>query len=236
MGQFADTAKAIAVIPARGGSKRIPRKNIRPLGGKPLLGWPVLTALESGLFSRVIVSTDDDEIRQVALAHGAEVPILRPADLSDDFTPTVAVVAHELRAALKLDTSIAAACCIYPAAFSLTADDLSRGFDLLRDGVRPYVSSVVQFAHPIQRAMELSADGGLRFANAEAASSRTQDLVPMWHDAGQFYWGVTLAWLDAMAILPNSAGLVMPSSRVVDIDTEDDWIRAEQLMRVLRQN
>lgn len=223
---------SLAVIPARGGSKRIPRKNIRPMNGRPLIAWAIETALASGEFSDVVVSTDDDEIAEIARALGASVPFMRPADLSDDNASTVSVVAHAVVHLHGLGHEFGHVCCIYPAAILVTADDLRGAREVLLASSQDYASTVVRFGHPIQRALALGADGALQFVDPEAAAQRTQDLPPRWHDAGQFYWGRADAWLNTTPILPNAVGYELPSHRAVDIDTEDDWLRAERLHAV----
>lgn len=223
---------SIAVIPARGGSKRIPRKNVRLMNGRPLIAWAIDTAIASGEFSDVVVSTDDDEIAEIARALGASVPFVRPAELSHDHASTVSVVAHAVEHLLRRGDEFDLACCIYPAAILVTAHDLRGALAALLASSHDYASTVVRFGHPIQRALDLGADGALRFADPEAAGHRTQDLPPRWHDAGQVYWGRAGAWRKATPILPNSVGYELPSHRAVDIDTEDDWLRAERLHAV----
>ena len=225
---------SVAIIPARGGSKRIPRKNVRPLSGRPLLWWSVRLCLDSGAFDDVIVSTDDPEIADIATRAGASVPFVRPADLADDFTPTVDVIAHAIEWLEAAGRSLELACCVYPASVFLAPDDLRRSRDLLiATPGASYVATVMRFPHPIQRAMTMSDDGSLAFVQPEFAGHRSQDLEERWHDAGQFYWGRAQAWRDRLPILPNSVGYPVDSSRVCDIDTEDDWRRAESLHRIL---
>lgn len=224
----------LAVIPARGGSKRIPRKNVRPFVGKPMIAYAVEAALAAGLFDRVIVTTDDDEIAEAASAAGAEVPFRRPADLADDHTPTVPVIAHAIGEAQRRGWAGDAVCCIYPSVPLLDPTDLHRAFALLETGVADYVFPVAPFPSPIQRAMRREADGVTRPFHPEHASTRTQDLEPAYFDAGQFYWGRVEAWLAGRNIHANGATIVLPESRVVDIDTPDDWDRAEALYRIAR--
>ena len=198
-----------------------------------MLSWPVDTALESGLFAKVVVSTDDEAIRQVALDCGAEVSFPRPTHLSDDYASTVEVVSHEVRLLLDVNSDIQYVCCIYPAAFAVTADDLSRGLELLTASANPFVAAVSRYVHPVQRAMRLAKDGSLGFVSPDAAVQRPQDLEELWHDSGQFYWGTAQAWLSEIPILRSAAAYCMDGNRVVDIDTEDDWKRAELLIRSL---
>lgn len=223
----------IAVIPARGGSKRIPRKNIRDFCGKPLIAWPIAAARESGCFDRILVSTDDDEIRAVAEAHGAEAPFRRPAELSDDFTPTVPVIAHAIAWARRTG-AVERACCIYATAPLLRGDDLVRGRAILDQGDRDYAFSVTTFPFPIQRALRLDGRGHVVMIDPAQRETRSQDLEETYHDAGQFYWGRAEAWLAHRPILAaRSAAVVLPRKRVQDIDTLEDWERAELLFRML---
>ncbi len=224
-------ARAIAVIPARGGSKRVPRKNIRTFAGRPMIAHALRAARASGLFARIIVSTDDSEIMAVARAEGAEVPFVRPAELADDHTPTVPVIAHAI-AALGVGADVPV-CCIYACVPFLAADDLAAGLALLETGVAPYVFPVTPFPSPIQRALRRGADGRVAPFFPENVNVRTQDLEPAYHDAGQFYWGRAASWGAGLSIHGHAAGLVIPSWRVVDIDTVEDWERAEAMARLL---
>lgn len=225
----------LAVIPARGGSKRIPRKNIRPFAGRPMIGYAIGAARDSGLFDHVVVSTDDDEIAATALELRAEVPFRRPAELADDHTPTVPVVAHAVRACDALGWTASEVCCIYACVPMIEADDIARTLNLLADGPgAAYTFPVVGFPSAIQRALRRGADGATRPFFPEYQQTRTQDLEPAFHDAGQFYWGRREAWLEGLSIHGNASTIVLPEWRVVDIDTEDDWKRAEAMHRVLR--
>ncbi len=227
------SAGCIAIIPARGGSKRIPRKNILPFAGKPMIGYAIEAAQMSGLFDRVIVSTDDAEIGEVSRSLGAETPFVRPADLADDFTPTVPVVAHAIQACRALGWPVDTACCIYPGVPFIAIDDLRAALRLLESGVAPYAFPVTGFPSPIQRAMRRQADGRIAPFDPAFVNVRTQDLEPAFHDAGQFYWGHAEAWLQGLNIHANGAAIVLPEWRVVDIDTPADWQRAEALFRAM---
>jgi pseudaminic acid cytidylyltransferase len=219
----------IAVIPARGGSKRIPRKNIRDFAGKPMIAHAIDAALASGMFAHVIVSTDDEEIVAIARAHGAEVPFVRPADLADDHTPTVPVIAHAITACRELGWAVDHACCIYPGVPFLRVEDLVQALQLLHSSGAPYAFPVTEFPSAIQRALRRLPDGRMTPFNPEFELTRTQDLEPAYHDAGQFYWGKAEAWLTNNRVHASGVGLVIPNWRVVDIDTLADWERAEIL-------
>lgn len=223
----------LAVIPARGGSKRIPRKNVKDFCGKPMIAWSIQTALESGCFDRVIVSTDDDEIAEVAIAHGADVPFRRPAELADDFTPTVPVIAHAV-AWQQQTMPVSSACCLYATAPFVRADDLQTGLRMLDAGGADYAFSATTYGFPIQRAMRVDGGGHPSMFQPEHAGTRSQDLEEAWHDAGQFYWGTAEAWLTNRPILgPDSVVVALPRYRVQDIDTVEDWQRAELIFNAL---
>lgn len=223
----------IAVIPARGGSKRIPRKNIRPFHGRPMLAWPVEAALACGLFERVVVSTDDPEIAEVARAHGAEAPFLRPPELSGDQTAVLPVVQHAIEA---LGGDVAFVCQIYPTAPFLRPEALREGFEVL--AARPdkaYALSVASFPAPVQRALRITPGGALEALYPEHRQTRSQDLEPAFHDAGQFCWGRTQAWIAGEPVFSDRAlPVAIPRHLVQDIDTEEDWRRAELMFAALR--
>lgn len=224
----------LAVIPARGGSKRIPRKNIRTFRGLPMVAWSIAAAWASGLFDHVIVSTDDPEIARVAREHGAQVPFTRPVELSDDHTGTMPVTAHAVRWALDQGWPLQAVCCIYATAPMLTGGDLERGLRLLDDTGKSFAFAATDYAAPVFRAFHRSEDGGVAMLFPEHHATRSQDLPRVLHDAGQFYWGRPKAWLEAETLFgSDSAPLEIPRSRVQDIDTPEDWLRAEALCRVL---
>jgi N-acylneuraminate cytidylyltransferase len=226
----------LAVIPARGGSKRIPRKNIRAFCGKPIIAWSIEAAHEAGCFDRVLVSTDDPEIAAVAREHGAETPFTRPAELSDDHTPTIPVIAHAIRWQEAQGDEVQAACCIYATAPFCRAEDLREGLRLLEEGGADYVFPVAGYAYPIQRALRRDAHGRVGMFQPEHAATRSQDLEPAYHDAGQWYWGTRDAWLEGRPIFsPAAQAVVLPASRVQDIDTPEDWARAEVMFRALAE-
>jgi len=224
----------LAVIPARGGSKRIPRKNIRSFGGRPMIAWPIQAALESGCFDRVIVSTDDAEIAAVAQAEGAEVPFLRPAELSDDHTATIPVIAHAVAWQNAHGATAQEVCCLYATAPFVRAEYLRRGLEVLRETGASYAFSVTSYAFPIQRAIRITREVRIEMFQPEHFNTRSQDLAEAWHDAGQFYWGRAEAWLsDGPLFGPDSAPVPLPRHRVQDIDTPEDWERAEWMFRAI---
>jgi N-acylneuraminate cytidylyltransferase len=222
----------VALIPARGGSKRIPNKNVRPFLGKPIISYSIEAARACGLFDRIIVSTDSEAVAQVARAHGAETPFLRPAELADDHTGTGAVVRHGLRWLVAEGAELTYACCIYATAPFLTAAVLRAGFERLKASTFQYAFSVTSFPFPVERALHLEADGAVRPIWPDKMPLRSQDLAPAYHDAGQFYWGRARAFLDEVPLASSAAlALVLPRHRVQDIDTPEDWHYAELLYR-----
>lgn len=227
---------ATAIIPARGGSVRVPRKNVRPFLGRPMISYVLGTALRSGLFEQVVVSTDDEEIAGVARECGASVPFLRPAALAGNDTPTSAVVLHALDR-LEEHGKIGEAdylCCVYPTAVLTTIDDLRRGLQILVDTGAATAYSVVEYPHPIWRAMRENPDGRIEMIWPEHANTRTQDLPRTFHDAGQFYWArVSTYRAERSFYTTNSVPVLLPRFRVQDIDTPEDWTRAELIYRVL---
>ncbi len=224
----------LAVIPARGGSKRIPRKNIRDFAGQPMIAYAIRAAQGSGLFDSIVVSTDSDEIAEVARQFGAEVPFMRPASLADDHTPTVPVIAHAIDAVSASGRPPSLVCCIYPGCPLLDPADLRAGLSLLLDRKAHYAFPVLHFPAPIQRALRRRNDGSVTPFQPEHSQTRSQDLEPAFYDAGQFYWGHARAWTDGIDIHRNGVALIVPSWRAVDIDTPDDWHRAEALYRAAR--
>jgi len=225
----------LAIIPARGGSKRIPRKNIKLFCEKPMIAWSIEAALQSGCFDQVIVSTDDEEIADVARRYGATVPFVRPAELSDDHTGTIPVIRHAIEWVNAQGQSVEQACCLYATAPFVSPDDIRRGFDTLLDTGSDYAFSVTSYAFPIQRAIRLNAEGRVEMFNPEHLNTRSQDLEEAFHDAGQFYWGKADAWLQGRMIFsPASVPVALPRHRVQDIDTPEDWVRAEWLFKAMQ--
>lgn len=221
---------SVCIIPARGGSKRIPRKNIRAFCGRPMISWPIRAAIDSGCFDRIVVSTDDDEIADVAKECGAEVPFRRSADLADDHTPTIPVIADAInRLAIADRTPV---CCLYATSPFVIPADLCAGLDRLRETGAPFVLSVTTYAFPIQRALRRDASGVVEMFDPAQMQTRSQDLEEAWHDAGQFYWGHAESWKSGRGIFEAGAqGLPLPRHRVQDIDTEEDWRRAELMFQ-----
>ncbi len=223
----------IAVIPARGGSKRIPRKNIKIFYNKPMIVRAIDVAQKTGLFDFIVVSTDDPEVAEIALSNGALLPFIRPASLSDDHTPTVPVIAHAILEMNKLGYFPEYVCCIYPCSPFLKNEDLIKSFEILDSQSIDFVYPVVEYPHPIQRAMRRLSSGKMEFFNPQHELTRTQDLEKSFHDAGQFYWGKSSSWIEHKKMHTDGVGMEIPKWRVVDIDTQDDWKRAEILYSAL---
>jgi pseudaminic acid cytidylyltransferase len=223
----------IAVIPARGGSKRIPRKNVKLFCGKPIIAWSIEAALQSACFEHVVVSTDDTEIADTARRCGATTPFVRPAALSDDHATTAAVVCHVIEWYAAHGVAPQHVCCIYATAPFVTAVDLKHGLHILEQSGASYAFSVTHYAFPIQRALRLDRDNRVSMFQPEHSQTRSQDLEPAFHDAAQFYWGRTQAWLDRKEMFSSaSAPVVLPRTRVQDIDTPEDWEQAELMFRL----
>lgn len=224
----------LAIIPARGGSKRIPRKNIRSFAGRPIIAYSIHAALESGVFDRIIVSTDDEEIAAVARNAGADIPFLRPAALADDHTGTNAVVKHALTWFADHGEVFDQACCIYATAPFVQARYLREGLATLETSGKSYAFSVTSFPFPIQRAIRINSDGAVEAMYPEHVTSRSQDLEEAYHDAGQFYWGRAEAFLnDVVTFSAAAVPVILPRYLVQDIDTLEDWHRAELMFKAL---
>jgi N-acylneuraminate cytidylyltransferase len=223
----------IAIIPARARSKRIYRKNIRDFAGKPIIAYPIATAISSGLFDHVIVSTDDDEIAETAERYGAQVPFRRPLALGDDHTSTDSVLIHALGECRRLFGAVQQGCCIYPANPFLDAGDLHRGLDLLASHQATSAFPLIRYDFPIEQAFVLE---GVRPRPRwpEQIMARSQDLIEHFHDAGSFYWCDVEKFLRAGRLFTeDAAAFVIPSERCQDINTLEDWARAEDKYRLL---
>lgn len=224
----------LCVIPARGGSKRIPRKNIKSFCGKPMIAWSIEAALQSACFDQIVVTTDDAEIADVARQFGAQVPFLRPAALSDDHTGTTSVIAHAINWFAEQGQPPGQVCCLYATAPFVAAEDLRTGLKVLTESGADYAFSVTGYAFPIQRAIRITSASRVEMFNPEHFTTRSQDLEEAYHDAGQFYWGKANAWQQGNIIFSlASAPVMMPRHRVQDIDTPEDWLRAEWLFKAM---
>ncbi len=226
----------LAIIPARGGSKRIPGKNIKSFAGKPLIAYSIDAAIASGLFNKIIISTDSEEVAEVAKAYGADVPFIRPKELSNDIVGTRPVTNHAIKFCIEQFYKHKFCCCIYATAPFLQAKYLRQGLDSLKqNSEKSFAFSVTSFPFPVQRALIKSPAGVLPMF-PESINQRSQDLEEAYHDAGQFYWGRTDDYLSDQQIFSHhSLPVVLPRHLVQDIDTPEDWLRAELMFKAYVQ-
>ena len=224
--------KSLAIIPARGGSKRIPRKNIKDFLGKPIIAYAIETALNCGLFSDVMVSTDDPEIAEIAKNYGAAVPFLRSKNNADDFASTVDVIKEvEREYNARFSLVFNKICCIYPTAPLIKPEHLRAGMLLLIESDFDAVFPVVPFSYPIWRGLEVT-DGRVKMVWPENQNVRSQDLKPVYHDAGQWYWYNPTKITDSL-FTSNTASIILSEEEVQDIDTPSDWLMAEMKYKLL---
>ena len=227
---------SIAIIPARGGSKRIPRKNIKDFYGKPLIAYSIQVALESKLFDKIIVSTDDEEIANVAKNYGAEVPFIRPKELSDDFTGTGDVVKHTLDWLEENGETFKFVCTIYATAPLLLSDYLIEGYEKLKNSDAINTFSATSMPFPIQRTFKVNDEGRCEMFTPEHYTARSQDLEEAYQDAGQFYWTKVDQTSDEIMFGKDSIPIILPRHLVQDIDTLEDWQRAEIMYKVIQES
>ena len=226
----------LCIIPARGGSKRIPRKNIKEFCGQAMIGYSIEAAITSQCFDKVIVSTDDQEIAEVAKSFGAEVPFIRPDELANDHAATTPVVKHAIEWFDEQGQSPTDVCCLYATAPFIQSQTISKAFQQLQESNSDYCFSVTSFAFPIQRSIRITQDDKVDMFYPENFNVRSQDLEEAYHDAGQFYWGKAQAFKDELPIFSETASpYILPRYLVQDIDTTEDWIRAEAMHRVLQE-
>lgn len=224
----------LCIIPARGGSKRIPRKNIKEFCGKPIIAYSIEAAISSGLFADVIVSTDDREIAEVASEWGASVPFIRPKELSDDFTGTTHVISHAINELKSLGREYETVCCIYATAPFVSAENIKLGFQKLENSDKKFSFSVCKFSAPVFRSFGLLDDSGVQMFWPENFNKRSQDLPSAYFDAAQFYWGKPEAFIQNLQLFAeHSIGVELPSHLVQDIDTPEDWVRAEIMYQAI---
>ncbi len=225
----------VCIVPARGGSKRIPRKNIKEFHGRPMIAWSIEAAQDSGEFDHIVVSTDDPEIGDISKELGAEVPFMRPSELSDDHTGTVQVISHAICEIEKIWGKQSLICCLYATAPFVQPDDIRSARILLQNSGADYTFPVTSFPFPIQRGVKITPEGRMEMFYPEHALTRSQDLEEAYHDVGQFYWGRRSAWLSSTPIMGSrSSPLVIPRYRTQDIDTAEDWDRAEYMFAALK--
>lgn len=229
------TPQTLAIIPARGGSKRILRKNIRPFAGAPMIVHSIRAAQKSGCFDQIIVSTDDEEIAEIAKKYGADVPFTRPPELADDYSGTQEVIAHAINWVTSQGKQVGPVCCLYATAPFVRIDDLRTGLKMLEESQQHFVFSAAQFNYSPYRGFIRTGDG-VEMLFPQYFSTRSQDLPLVFHDAGQFYWGTPQAWLEDNVLFSHlAAPLVLPSHLVIDIDTPEDWHQAELMWQFHKQ-
>jgi len=221
----------VAIIPARGGSKRIPGKNIRNFAGKPIISYSIEAAEETGIFDRIIVSTDSEEIAQVAREYGAETPFIRPAEIADDYTGTDEVVLHALSWLKSSGCDFDYVCCIYPTAPLIRAEFIEKGFRLLKETGAATAFSVTTFSYPVFRSLRTNDAGRMEMIWPENYKKRSQDLPEAYHDAGQFYWADVPEYTEGKGFLSkDSVPVILPRYFVQDIDNEEDFKLAEAIV------
>jgi pseudaminic acid cytidylyltransferase len=224
----------IAVIPARGNSKRIPRKNIKEFNGKPIIAYSIEAAIEANCFDEVVVSTDDEEIAAIARSYGAKTPFLRPHELSDDYTTISDVIRHSIHWYCDNAQSPDLICCIFATAPLLRSKYILEGLEKIKIFNSKFSFSVTDFSYPIQRAIYINDNGLIEMFNPKLYNMRSQDLKQGFHDAGQFYWGTKESWLiDQELFNALPVPVILPRYLVQDIDTMDDWKSAEIAYRVI---
>ena len=219
---------SIAIITARGGSKRIPRKNIKEFMGKPMLAYAVEAALSSKIFDEVMVSTDDYEIAEIAKKYGAKVPFMRSKATSNDYATTADVLAEVKEEYKKRGKEFETICCIYPCVPFLTGDILKAAYTVFENSEKSALIPVVKYSFPIQRAFKINKNGNLEYREPENAPKRSQDLEPMYHDVGMFYF-----YSSNTSKIEGIAPYITDENIIQDIDTEDDWKMAEMKYKIL---
>lgn len=231
-----ERTRSVAIIPARGGSKRIRRKNMRDFNGKPMIAYSIEVALQSGVFDRVIVSTNDEEIAEAAKFYGAEVPFMRPESLSDDLTGTGPVIIHTIEFLKQQGIKPEYICCLYATVPMLKPRYVREGLELLLDSPeKDFAFSVTEHRYPVQRSFYIR-EGAVTPLQPECLPMRSQDLESVFHDAGQFYWGKTESFLSNVPLFSaHSIPIFLPHYLVQDVDTMDDWRRAEAMYRAFKE-
>jgi pseudaminic acid cytidylyltransferase len=227
--------KTYAIIPARGGSKRVPKKNIKMFNGKPLIQWTILNLVKYNIFDEIIVSTDDEDISNSCKLFDVKVLDKRPIELSDDHTPTLPVIKYLLENNLDFVESKDQIVCIYPGSILLEKFDLVKAQELFLLDKNRFVIAATKYSHPIQRSFRINRKSEVEEFDSLSLAQRTQDLDERYHDAGQFYWGNKRLWTSSDGILSNCSAITIPNWRIQDIDSLEDWERAELLHKILME-
>ena len=227
----------VCIIPARGGSKRIPKKNIKLFLGKPIIAYSIQVALESDFFDEVIVSTDDAEIAEVSKSFGAKVPFFRPSVLANDYADTLSVVKHAIEWFDDKRQMLSEVCCLYATAPFVTTRSILKSYDQMHKTQAEYCFTVTSFEYPIQRAIKITPENRLEMANFEYLKKRSQDFEDFYHDAGQFYWGKAQTFREQKPLFSKYASpYILPRHFVLDIDTIEDWNFAELMYQILKKS
>ena len=224
--------KNICIIPARGNSKRIKNKNIRLFNNKPMISFAIEAAFKSNLFDHIIVSTDNNEIAKIAEEFNAELPFIRPDNLSDDYTNTQSVIKHGIYQCENLSWDFNFVCCIYPCVPFINLSDLKTSFDIANCSKNSFVFPISEISSNPQRSLGIRQNVDIFSLFPDYEKMRTQDLKKGFFDAGQFYWGHKELWKTSKSIHNNAKGLIIPKWRAIDIDSEDDWIMAELMYNI----
>ncbi|MBD1166870.1 pseudaminic acid cytidylyltransferase [Pelagibacterales bacterium SAG-MED09] len=224
--------KVLAILPARGGSKRIKKKNIKIFNGKPMIYWSLKILIKSKLFDKIIVSTEDQKIKKLSLKFGANVIIERPKKLSGDFVGTQEIINHSIKHLENQNFKFDYVCCVYPCSPFLQISDLKKAAKIAYTNDK-FVFPVLEYSHPIQRAMYQRKNKDLHFINKRNEKKRTQDLRKTFHDAGQFYFAKKKIWMSSKKMHSYAKGIVIPNWRAIDIDNTNDWIRAQKISKYL---
>ena len=227
----------LCVIPARGGSKRIPRKNIKEFFGQPMIAYSIKAAIASECFDEIIVSTDDIEIAEIAKSFGVSVPFMRPNALANDHTATIPVIKHAIEWFNAQGQSPSEVCCLYATAPFVRPDAIRKAYEQMKREKADYCFTATSFAFPIQRAIKTTQENRVEMFYPHHFETRSQDLEESYHDAGQFYWGKAVAFKQQKPLFSKSATpYILPQYLVQDVDTLEDWKRAELMYQVLKKS
>ena len=227
----------IAIIPARGQSKRIPKKNIKLMLDRPIISWVIDAAMNSNIFDDIIVSTDNEEIAEISKKYGARIPFLRPSNLSDDYVGLHDVIVHSIKQLDNIKSDHDLFCCLLPTSIFFTKEDLISGYNKVKHENWKFSFSASEFQSSIFRSFKLNNNGGVEMIFPDQYKTRTQDLHNCFYDASQFYWGKKMSWLNENILFSShSYPIIIPNNRVIDIDNENDWKLAESLKKKLLNN
>ena len=223
----------IAIITARGGSKRIPKKNIKIFCGKPIIYWVIKAVKKSKIFDKIIVSTDSKKIAKIVKNYNIDVPFIRPKQFSGDRVSTLKVIIHAIKWLIKNNCKPTYVCCIYPTAAFIRSSDILKGYKAIKKNKNSFILSGSSFVSSVSRSFYKTSKNKLKMIFSKNYFKRTQDLKKIYYDAGQFYWGSKNSWLTTKTILNNSSDIVyIPKWIAIDIDTHEDWKKAEKFAKL----